>query len=203
MDSRQINFLRNSAFFLLIGIVIFSLGCSTTEKATDDQGITTDRDTAAISKENMTELQQMLAENRSKLSDLYTSQKHDMPTAFMKKDSSTEAINNDPYDGYRVQIISTRNIQLADSVANQYRSWADSTIKGYSAEAYTFFRQPFYKVHIGDFQQRKQANSFSKLIKQKYPDAWVVHDRINPSNVPADTASFSIIKTDTTGTKPQ
>ncbi len=181
--------IRNILTSLLVAIMVISFGCSTTKKASRNRDA--DRDSTAISNADMTELQQILVENRSKLSDVHTSQKQDMPKAFMKKDSSSEAINNDPYDGYRVQIISTRDIQLADSVANQYRAWADSTIKGYSAKAYTFFRQPFYKVQIGDFQQREQANTYSKLIKRKYPDAWVVHDRINPSNVPADTVSFS------------
>ena len=189
-------FPRTSAVFLIIIITLVSLGCSTSQKATGDRDMTADSDTAAVDTENMSELQRLLAENRSSLSDLHTSQKHDMPAAFMKKDSSDETINSNPYDGYRVQIISTRDIQLADSVANQYRAWADTTINGYMARAYTFFRQPFYKVHIGDFQERDQANSFSKLLRRRYPDAWVVHDRINPSSVPADTATFSFQKPD-------
>lgn len=189
-------FPRSSAAFLIIIITLLSLGCSTSKKATGDRDMTTDSDTAAVNTENLSELQRLLAENRSSLSDLHTSQKHDMPEAFMKKDSSNETINSNPYDGFRVQIISTRDIQLADSVANQYRAWADTTISGYMARAYTFFRQPFYKVHIGDFQERDQANSFSKLLRRRYPDAWVVHDRINPSNVPADTATFSFQKPD-------
>ena len=189
-------FPRTSAVFLIVIITLVSLGCSTSQKATGDRDMTADSDTAAVDTENMSELQRLLAENRSSLSDLHTSQKHDMPAAFMKKDSSNETINSNPYDGYRVQIISTRDIQLADSVANQYRAWADTTINGYMARAYTFFRQPFYKVHIGDFQERDQANSFSKLLRRRYPDAWVVHDRINPSSVPADTATFSFQKPD-------
>jgi len=189
-------FPRTSAAFLIVIITLIGLGCSTSQKATGDRDVSADSDTAAVNFENMSELQRLLAQNRSSLSDLHTSQKHDMPAAFMKKDSSNETINSNPYDGYRVQIISTRDVQLADSVANQYRAWADTTINGYMARAYTFFRQPFYKVHIGDFQERDQANSFSKLLRRQYPDAWVVHDRINPSNVPADTATFSFQKSD-------
>ena len=189
-------FPRTSAAFLIVIITLIGLGCSTSQKATGDRDVSADSDTAAVNFENMNELQRLLAQNRSSLSDLHTSQKHDMPAAFMKKDSSNETINSNPYDGYRVQIISTRDVQLADSVANQYRAWADTTINGYMARAYTFFRQPFYKVHIGDFQERDQANSFSKLLRRRYPEAWVVHDRINPSNVPADTATFSYQESD-------
>jgi len=28
------------------------------------------------------------------------------------------------------------------------------------------------------------------MLKSRYPDAWVVHERIEPSNVPADTANI-------------
>jgi hypothetical protein len=121
-----------------------------------------------------------------------------MPAAFLKTDSSNESINHNPFDGYRIQILSTRELTNADSVAASFRVWSDTTITGYNAKAYVSFRQPYFKVHIGDFQQRNQANSFTQLIKQKYPDAWVVHDRINPADVPADTASFSFAKPDST-----
>jgi hypothetical protein len=155
-------------------------------------------DTATVNNEERTALQGLLAQHRSKLSDLHSSQTHDMPKAFTKKDSSETSINSDPFDGYRIQIISTRNKQQADSVAFKYRAWSDTTIAGYRAEAYVFFRQPFYKVHVGDFQERSLANSYSKLIKDRYPDAWVVHDRIEPTEVPADTTTFSIIEDDST-----
>lgn len=177
-----------SAFILAIG-----WGCSTTEKTSSgDQPITVESDTANL-EEDLTELQTTLASNRSKLSDVYNSSKHDMPDAFLKSDSS-RSLTGDPTNGYRIQIISTRDQSLADSMATKFRAWADSTIKGYTADSYIFFRQPFYKVHVGDFQQREQANQFSRLVKSKYPDAWVVHDRIKPKNVPADTTSFSLKK---------
>lgn len=174
--------------------VLIAVGCSTSQKAMEDETGVDPSDTETVADEDLDALQTMLAQNRSKLSDVHTSQKHDMPEVFLQKDSSDASLNSDPFDGYRVQILSTRDQPLADSVANKFRTWADSTIEGYTAEAYIFFKQPFYKVHIGDFQEREQANSFSKLIKRKYPDAWVVHDRIDPANVPADTSSFSYSK---------
>lgn len=183
--------LRSSTSVLLV-IIFIGWGCTPSEKtAGGDQPQPTAEETPEIPDDELGELQVTLAESRSKLSDLYASQQHDMPEAFLKKGSSEESIKRNPRDGYRVQIISTRDQPLADSVANDFRMWADTTIKGYSAEAYLSFNQPFYRVHIGDFQQRDQANSFSQLIKNKFPGAWVVHDRIEPSNVPADTATFA------------
>jgi hypothetical protein len=193
MKSNFINTVSALAFL----IILITLGCTATKETTTDDGpAPAEHDTVATSDEDLNKLQTLLAQNRSSLSDVYTSQQHDMPKAFLKTDSSDASLTRNPFDGYRVQIISTRDVQLADSMASQFRTWADTTITGYDAKAYVSFRQPFYKVHIGDFQKRNQANSFSKLIKPQYPDAWVVHDRIKPDNVPADTASFSIAEPD-------
>lgn len=182
---------KTSTFLLLI-VMFIGWGCTTSEKTTDDdQPELAAEESPEITDDELSEFQITLAENRSKLRDLYVSQTHDMPEAFLKTDSNNGSINRNPRDGYRVQILSTRDQPLADSVANEFRMWADTTITGYDAEAYISFNQPFYRVHIGDFQQRDQANSFSQLIKPNFPDAWVVHDRIEPSNAPADTATFS------------
>lgn len=171
---------------IIVLLVIGTISCKTTEETAPDQ----EDPTATDREEPLSEFIALLDENRSSLSDVYLSQKQDIPDIYLKADSAGEQINRNPYDGYRVQILTTRNVEQADSVANSFRMWADSTIAGYNADAYVSFRQPHFKVHVGDFQIRNQANRFSRLIKKRYPDAWVVHDRINPSDVPADTATF-------------
>lgn len=183
-------FLTVSLILLFMGI----LGCSTTDKSVEDRPPSDIVDTTGVETGEAPTLQILLNNNRSSLSDVYVSQTHDMPEHFLKTDSSSLSPNGNPFDGYRVQILSTRNLQRADSLRERFRLWADSTISGYTPPAYVSFRQPHYKVHIGDFQRREQANKFSQLIKTKYPDAWVVHDRINPSEVPADTVTFSLDK---------
>lgn len=175
--------------FTIVGLLVIGIiGCKTTKQTSPEQEdpTTADRD------EPLSEFIRVLDETRSSLSDVYLTQKQDIPDIYLKADSVGEQINRNPYDGFRVQILTTRNVEQADSVANSFRMWADSTIKGYQADAYVSFRQPQFKVHVGDFQIREQANKFSRLIKKRYPDAWVVHDRIEPSDVPADTASFEI-----------
>lgn len=165
------------------------MSCKSTEETTreQDEPIVTEEtsDSEAIA---------LLDNTRSRLSDVYLTQKQDIPEIYLQADSAKEEVNRNPYDGFRIQILSTRKVEHADSVANSFRIWADTTIAGYSADAYVSFRQPYYKVHIGDFQQREQANQFSRLIKPQYPDAWVVHDRIEPDDIPADTATFEIKK---------
>lgn len=183
---------RTAHFLLpLLAVILIAFGCKSTETATDRDEVSADADTAMVEAGEVSALQDMLNTYRSRLSDVYASQQHDMPDAYLKKGSSDEPLNRDPYDGYRVQILSTRELKVADSLASSFRIWSDTTITGYNPPAYVSFRQPYFKVHIGDFQQRDQANRFSQLLKKKFPDAWVVHDRINPNEVPADTATFS------------
>jgi len=190
-------FPRCFSFSIIVLIVIGIVSCKTTEQTTPDQ-----KDpTVTEGDEPLSEFIALLDDTRSSLSDVYLTQKQDIPDIYLKADSAGERIYRNPYDGYRIQILSTRNVERADSVANSFRMWSDSTISGYAADAYVSFRQPHFKVHVGDFQMRDQANRFSRLIKKRYPDAWVVHDKIEPSDVPADTASFSFVENDTTAAK--
>jgi len=191
------HFSRYISFSFVVLLIIGVISCKTTEQTTPGQEDPTETDLD----EPFSEFLAVLDETRSSLSDVYLSQKQDIPDIYLKADSAGKQINRNPYDGYRIQILSTRNVEQADSVANSFRMWSDSTIAGYQADAYVSFRQPQFKVHVGDFQIRDQANKFSRLIKKQYPDAWVVHDRIEPSDVPADTASFSFIEKDTTATQ--
>lgn len=184
--------IRQKFSILLITVLILGfVGCKSSEKtAVPDEELTVSPDDTKMTDE----FRALLDNTRSSLSDLHMTQIQDIPDTFLQNDGSETSITRNPYDGYRVQILSTHNVARADSVANQFRMWADSTIAGYQAKAYVSFRQPYYKVHIGDFQQRDKANQFSRLIKKEYPDAWVVHDRIEPSATPADTAKFEFQK---------
>lgn len=139
----------------------------------------------------MDEIDLLLTENRSFLSDRFAVLQQDIPEIFLREVGREER-EVDPYAGYRVQILSTRSIAEADSVRNDFRAWANERIAGYDAEAYIYFRQPNYRVRTGDFQNRDAAIEFSRIVKNRYPGAWVVHDRILPENVPSDTTVFRL-----------
>lgn len=165
--------------------------CSTTEQTrTGDERPEkeTTYDLTETTRENLTEL---LTRTRNRLSDVHFTQQHDVPEAFLKVDTTDNTYNN-PFEGYRIQILSSREVNIADSISTEFRLWADTTLTGYTPKAYVFFKQPYYKVHVGDFQNRDKANNLSRIIKKKYPEAWVVHDRIDPGSVPADTVRMRI-----------
>lgn len=178
-----------TVIFLLLATILWS--CTTSEQALERDDEPRSETTETTPEVASNETIERLNRTRSRLSDLYLTQQHDIPEAFLKTDTTDNTFNN-PFDGFRIQVLSTRNVTMADSVSTQFRLWADSTFADYIPKAYVFFKQPFYKVHIGDFQDRQRANTLSRIIKQKFPDAWVVHDRIDPQSVPADTTRIGL-----------
>lgn len=186
---------RFKTILLSVLVVTLAVACSSTEQTTKKD----EEPDTEIKKEEYTdskrkELAALLTRTRNKLSDNYLTQQHDVPETFLKVDTTDKSYFN-PFDGYRIQILSTRDVAIADSVSTEFRLWADTTLASYTPKAYVFFKQPQYKVHVGDFQSREKANTLSRIIKKKYPEAWVVHDRIDPDNVPADTTKFRLQET--------
>lgn len=192
---------------LTAGVLLHA--CATPEPATESgEETVTDRQPFAIfdfsdefveaymeevELEDMNEDERLLYQSRSHLNEMFATQTHDMPEFFLQQVEEEEV---DIYQGFRIQILSTREVELADSILAEFEEWADTTIADYSPRGYVHFRQPYYRVRIGDFQNRERAIQLSRLIKFKYPDAWVIHDQINPYRVPADTINFRIAEPD-------
>ncbi|MEX0823280.1 MAG: SPOR domain-containing protein, partial [Balneolaceae bacterium] len=172
--------------FPLLLILLF-IGCSTTEEATEQDRSdpffdVSDEVVDEFVEENLNEFERTLLASRSDLSDTYANLEHDMPEQYLRE-RVIEEQEVDEFAGYRVQILSTRDVVHADTTKDYFAAWSDTTITGYQAEAYVFFRQPYYRVRAGDFRDRETAIEFSRLLKSHYPEAWVVHDRIVPANV--------------------
>ena len=122
-------------------------------------------------------------------SDFYANLRHGIPDELSanSKLESTESVEKNLYEGFRIQIYSGPSPSIADTVAKEFRTWSIQHITGYSPETYTFFKAPYYRVHVGDFHDRTRAYSTSQIIKRQFPDAWVVYDRVVPWNVPSDS----------------
>lgn len=139
--------------------------------------------------DNLTELEQLLVQHRTELQDQYALTNREIPEEYQQEYIEDDSVV-DIYAGFRVQILSTRDVMEADTVRDNFIVWADSTIAGFEPDAYVLFRPPNYRVRAGDFRNREQAIEFSRLLKNRYPDAWVVHDRISPDSVPPDTVNI-------------
>lgn len=177
-------------------LIVFLWSCSTTKTVSEEDDDSpyievSDEVVDEFVLENLDDFERKLLATRNQLSDQFSNLEHDLPEVFLHE-VVEEEVEVDEYAGYRVQILSTRDVVEADTTKDDFQAWADSTIEGYEAEAYVFFRPPYYRVHAGDFHNKDTAVEFSKILKLRYPDAWVVHDRIEPDKVPADTIKIQI-----------
>lgn len=180
-------------------LLLLNMSCSTTEPLKEGQRSTdegrspyieiSDEEIEEFVMDDLDEDERTLYLNRSRLTDEFANIDHDLPEIFTREITIDENAV-DRFAGFRVQLISTRDVVEADEVKDNFIAWADSTIEGYEPNAYVHFRQPYYRVRAGDFQDRQKAIEFSRLIKQHYPDSWIVHDRIEPQYAPADTTTF-------------
>lgn len=196
------NLLKGLGLSLLTAFILQS--CASTKEAGGGKKNARQPEVSNIAKTDLVEGGLNLDEYRNKLSDVYTSEQQDMPEVFQRHKSETRE-DRDIYDGYRIQILSTRNVARADTISRHFTTWIDTLGVTYQPDTYIIFKQPYYRVHVGDFHNSDQAYDFSRIVKRKYPDAWVVHDRIHPGKAPADTLKMEIkpkkAAADSTGSK--
>ena len=82
--------------------------------------------------------------------------------------------------GYRVQIFfdsgsnsRSKSLQVKDQFISKYAGM----------EAYMVFHEPYYKIRVGNFRSRMEAQGFKQSIILEYPSAFVVKDDIILPNV--------------------
>jgi len=85
------------------------------------------------------------------------------------------SIANPEVDGYRVQIFfdsgsSSKN--KAASVKDEFSALYPET------KAYLSYKEPYYRVRVGDFRTLVEAVGFQKKIVAEYPNSFPVKDTI-------------------------
>ena len=83
-------------------------------------------------------------------------------------------------EGFRIQIFFDSG-NLSKRNASQAREEFMRRHPG--VEAYITFREPYYRVRVGDFRTKLEADGFRKRILRHYPHAFTVNDQINPAAV--------------------
>ena len=84
--------------------------------------------------------------------------------------------NRSGIDGYRIQIFfdsGTNSKTRAQSIFDSFKN------KNPETDAYLTFKAPNYKVRVGDFRTKLDAQRFLNSIIGEYPNAWVIEDMIN------------------------
>ncbi len=75
--------------------------------------------------------------------------------------------------GYRVQVMFSGSIDEATKVKNEVGLLFPTDI------VYMIYDSPYYKVRLGDYQERSDAARAMKVLLEKgYSQAWIVPDRV-------------------------
>ena len=83
-------------------------------------------------------------------------------------------------DGYRVQVFTSSSRDAAERVRSEAVAWWTRTQPGSSRslEALVAYRQPYYRVQLGAFATREDADAALAVVRRQYPEAFVVPDRV-------------------------
>lgn len=80
-------------------------------------------------------------------------------------------------NGYRVQAMQSTNRVEAERAAQTAMAWWRRT-RGGSPEVYLVYRAPYYRVRVGNFAERGEADRVARSLNASFPNAFAVPDRV-------------------------
>ena len=170
--------------FAFLCMLFILASCKSTEVATvepepsDDSEVITEAPTSALL------MQEDLQRFRNSLAEPYLNSQNKIASVFELTDEDLEFV--DSSSGFRIQLISTDNIDEADKISMDYYDWAVNKNLPFERipESYVLFRQPYYRVRVGDFMNRNRAIEYLNILRPHFQGAWIVIDTIEPDRVP-------------------
>lgn len=91
-------------------------------------------------------------------------------------------IKNNVHVGYRVQVFEDNNVRTAKSLAQERKHQIENRFPEF--QAYIGFNSPYWRVRVGDFRTRSEAEGAMGAIRAAFPSMGsqlrVVRDKINP-----------------------
>ena len=109
---------------------------------------------------------------------------HDVPASLME--NRADAGIEIRVDGFRVQVYSTLDQEEAASAEQAVRLFWRETIESADPEdhlppempVYGLFRQPYYRIRVGDFVDRDEADRIALVLGARFEGALVVPDKV-------------------------
>ena len=94
---------------------------------------------------------------------------------------STMLTSSGQYKGYRIQVVSTTNRDQA------FKIKTDLLMKYPDEKTYVMFQSPYFKVRIGNFLKRVDAEKFRKELNKAFPQGvFIVEDAIDYTPPPEE-----------------
>lgn len=113
---------------------------------------------------------------------------HDVPAELLRR-GGDEGISAGEQNGFRINVFSSTDPLEADRAAAQATAWWQElqengdlidtyTTREYDPPVYQDYRAPYYRVRIGNFADRADAQRMLKLVEDRYPNAFIVPDQV-------------------------
>ncbi len=83
-------------------------------------------------------------------------------------------------DGFRVQVFTSSSRDAAERVRTEAVGWWEQARPGgaRTPEAVVAYRQPYYRVQLGAFASREEADAALAVVRRQYPEAFIVPDLV-------------------------
>ncbi len=109
---------------------------------------------------------------------------HDVPQSLMN--STADDGSQIEIEGFRIQVFSSSERDEAAVVEDVVERWLSGLSDGQRnalglpdiIPVYAFYRSPFYRVRVGDFEKREDAARLAAVLKRQWAGALVVPDRV-------------------------
>ncbi len=91
----------------------------------------------------------------------------------VKSSQGGDEDRDEPRAGYRIQVVASKIREEADGIAD--------VVKGlFPIPVYIEFSEPFYRVRVGDFRTKDEAEKVRrKLVDYGFDSAWIVETAIS------------------------
>lgn len=174
----------HTAFFLAAALLFAA--CSGSRDATNGDG--TDPDPDGVEAINMADYEDFdAAPYEEEPPTATTPIDHDVPERLLTGKVEQQVSQTGP--GYRIQVYSSQDKRNADRRVESATAWwrqqarlgtLDAIYRGVSEPppVYLDFRQPYYRVRVGNFVTRSEAQSVLQLIESRFPDAFIAPDTV-------------------------
>jgi hypothetical protein len=95
--------------------------------------------------------------------------------------------------GYRIQIFSSSSFTRSNELYQTVR------LEILEEHVYLIYDAPFYKIRVGNFLDRDEAEDFRITLRRDYPDSWIVRTKVFPYLIPpSKLLSDSLLYIDST-----
>lgn len=109
---------------------------------------------------------------------------HDVPARLLSG-TADEGVQQ-TVQGFRVQILSSTDQAAAEQAAAEAEQWwseraaeaPGDLFAGEGLPVYTVYRQPYYRVRVGNFTSRAEAERALEFLTQRYTDAFIARDEV-------------------------